>query len=96
MPLSKWTDLTVRGKLLHDIIDTIIYLMLQKKLTRPGISMSELFGKCQSLMCRRSNGQVHVETPNKQVRQYYKYLGMKIPAHIKLDSYLKQIYDPKM
>lgn len=96
LPLSKWTDLTVRGKLLHDIIDTIIYLMLQKKLTKPGISMSELFGKCQSLMCRRSNGQVHVETPNKQVRQYYKYLGMKIPAHIKLDSYLKQIYDPKM
>lgn len=96
LPLSKWTDLTVRGKLLHDIIDTIIYLMLQKKLTKPGISMSELLGKCQSLMCRKSNGQVHVETPNKQVRQYYKYLDMKIPAHIKLDSYLRQIYDPKM
>ena len=96
LPLSKWTDLTVRGKLLHDIIDTIVYLMLQKNLTKPGISMSELLGKCQSLMCRRSNGQIYVETPNKQVKQYYKSLGMNIPAHIKLTSYLGRIYDSKM
>lgn len=96
LPLSKWTDLTVRGKLLHDIIDTIIYLMLQKRLTKPGISMSELFGKCQSLMCRKSKGKIYVETPNKQVKQYYKSLGMNIPAHIKLASYIGQIYDSKM
>lgn len=96
LPLSKWTDLTVRGKILHDIIDTIIFLMLQKKLKKPGISISELLGKTQSLMCRKSKGQIHVETPNKQVRQYYSYLGMKAPAHIKLTSYTERIYGPKM
>lgn len=96
LPLSKWTDLTVRGKLLHDVIDTTIYLMLQKQIAPTGISMSELFGKCQSLMCRSHNGQVHVETPNKQVKQYYKYLDMRVPAHIKMDTYMKAIYDPNM
>lgn len=96
LPLSKWSDLTVRGKLLHDVIDTTIYLMLQKQIAQTGISMSELFGKCQSLMCRSHNGQVHVETPNKQVKQYYKFLDLSVPAHIKLDAYMKTIYSPKM
>lgn len=96
LPLSKWSDLTVRGKLLHDVIDTTIYLMLQKQIAPTGISMSELFGKCQSLMCRSHNGQVHVETPNKQVKQYYKFLDLSVPAHIKLDAYMKTIYSPKM
>ena len=96
LPLSKWTDLTVRGKLLHDVIDTTIYLMLQKQIAPTGISMSELFGKCQSLMCRSHNGQVHVETPNKQVKQYYKYLDLRVPAHIKMDAYMNMIYGPKM
>lgn len=96
LPLSKWTDLTVRGKLLHDVIDTTIYLMLQKRLATTGISMSELLGKCQSLMCRRHNDQVHVETPNKQVKQYYNHLDLRVPAHIKMDTYMKMIYGPEM
>lgn len=96
LPLSKWTDLTVRGKILHDIIDTTIYLMLQKKVMPTGISMTELFGKCQSLMCHNSQGQIHVETPNKQVKQYYKYLDIRVPAHIRMDSFMKDIYEPKM
>ena len=96
LPLSKWTDLTVRGKILHDIIDTTIYLMLQKKIMPTGISMTELFGKCQSLMCCNSRGQIHVETPNKQVKQYYKYLDIRVPAHIRMDSFMKDIYESKM
>ena len=70
--------------------------MLQKQIAPTGISMSELFGKCQSLMCRSHNGQVHVETPNKQVKKYYKYLDIRVPAHIKMDTYMKAIYDPNM
>lgn len=88
LPLSKWTDTTVRGKILHDIIDTIIVLQMRKDLRQTGYSTTEIIGCTQSLMCRRNNvGQVTVETPNKQVKSYYKLLGINIPAHIKVDNY---------
>lgn len=71
LPLSKWSDTTVRGKILHDIIDTIVLLSFRKHLTKTGYSSSEVFGRCQSLMCfRNGNGLVTVETPCKQVKNY--------------------------
>lgn len=85
LPLSKWTDTTIRGKILHDTIDTIVLLTLRKTMKGSGISMSEIFGRTQSLMCtKKSSGIVTIETPNKQVKAYYKLLGLSIPAHIKL------------
>ena len=92
LPLSKWTDTTVRGKILHDIIDTTALLMLRKNLCQSGLSTSEIFGRCQSLMCcRRKDGTITVETPNKQVKEYYKLLGFSVPAHVKEHMYRKEI-----
>ena len=92
LPLSKWTDQTVRGKILHDIINTIALLLFRKKLKQSGRSSSEIFGKCQSLMCYRNNkGMVTVETPNKQVKEYYHLFGLDVPAHVDLKSYIKDI-----
>ncbi|MBQ9327360.1 MAG: hypothetical protein IJ225_02340 [Solobacterium sp.] len=88
LPLSKWSDQTVRGKLLNDMICTIIYLQMRKKLTKIGISMTKLIGKTQSLMCmKKSDGLILVETPNKQVRQFYKDLGIEIPGSFKLSRF---------
>ena len=85
LPLSKWTDTTIRGKILHDTIDTIVLLSLCKAMKESGVSTSEIFGRTQSLMCaRKNNGMVTVETPNKQVKEYYKLLGLQIPAHVNL------------
>lgn len=85
LPLSKWTDTTIRGKLLHDTIDTIVLLFIRKAMKESGVSTSEIFGRTQSLMCaRKNNGIVTVETPNKQVKEYYKLLGLQIPAHVNL------------
>ena len=92
LPLSKWSDTTVRGKILHDIIDTIVLLSFRKHLMKTGYSSSEVFGRCQSLMCfRNGNGLVTVETPCKQVKNYYALLGATLPAHLKLADYGKQI-----
>lgn len=92
LPLSKWNDDTVRGKILHDIINTIGLLMLRKKLKKSGYSTSEIFGRCQSLMChRRTNGDVLIETPNKQVKDYYKLLDINVPARVKLNQYIENI-----
>ena len=90
LPLSKWTDQTVRGKILSDMICTIIYLQMRKRLTKIGVSMTKLIGKTQSLMCtKKADGHIIVESPNKQVRQFYKDLDITIPSSIKLDEFRK-------
>ena len=92
LPLSKWTDTTVRGKILHDVIDTIALLLFRKTMKPSGLSTSEIFGRCQSLMyTNNKRGNVTVETPNKQVKHYYKLSGIKIPAHVKVETYRKSI-----
>ena len=97
LPLSKWTDQTVRGKILHDIINTVCLLGLRKQVITSGRSVSEIIGKCQALMCyRSSNGIVTVETPSKQVKEYYKLLHMDVPAHVDLSKYIPAIMKPKM
>jgi hypothetical protein len=97
LPLSKWTEETVRGKILHDIVDTIILLQLRKEIASSGISISELAGKTQSLMCSRDrHGLVSVQTPNKKAREYYKLLGMDVPAHVKIDNFKRKILHLKM
>lgn len=63
-PLLKCTDQTVRGKILHVTINTIVLLNMRKQFLDSG-SINEISGKTQSLMCRRDNhGLVYVETPN--------------------------------
>ena len=92
LPISKWTDETVRGKILHDIMDTIVLLLLRKKMNSSGISTSELYGKTQSLMCfRNHSGMVTVETPSRQVKDYYKIIGTEVPAHVKVDDFRKDV-----
>ena len=97
LPLSKWTDLTVRGKILADIIDTVALLFLQKKLANNTASTTSIFGKTQSLMCfRNASGIVTVETPNKQVKEYYSLLGINVPAHVKLLTFTKEVMQPEV
>lgn len=92
LPLNKWTDTTIRGKILHDTIDTIVLLSLRKEVKGSGISTSEIFGRTQSLMCsKKSTGIVTTETPNKQVKEYYNLLGLSIPAHVKLKSFTRSV-----
>jgi len=86
LPLSKWTDTTVRGKILHDIINTTALLLLHGSMRQSGLSTSEIIGRCQSLMCyRKKDGTITVETPSKQVKAYYKLFDLNVPAHVKED-----------
>ena len=95
MPISKWTDLTVRGKILADIIDTIVLLLFRKKLKDTSYATTAVFGKTQSLMCfRNGSGIVTVETPSKQVKQFYTILGTKVPSHVKLQEFISGVMPP--
>ncbi len=93
LPLSKWTDVTVRGKILHDIMNTIVLLMLRKSISDTGYSTTEMFGKAQSLMCCRNTatGLITVETPNTYVKKYYRMLGIEVPAHVNVADFMKQV-----
>ena len=97
LPLSKWSDQTVRGKILNDIISTIVLLEFRKAVNEGGYSTSEIIGTTQSLMCfRNRDGMVTVETPGKKVRQYYKLAGIDIPAHVDTAQFIKNIFNIKM
>ena len=88
LPLSKWTRETIEGKLLNDIISTIVYLKIRKALSGTGLSMSKLFGRASSLMCtRKKDGTVIVEEANRQVKEIFKAAGIKIPSSMNLEEF---------
>ena len=88
LPLSKWSDLTVRGKILSDIVATIALLQLRKLLAKSGISTCKLFGRTQSLMCtKKRDGTVIVEVANKQAREFYQTLKVKVPSSVDLSEF---------
>lgn len=92
LPLSKWTVDTVRGKILGDIMNTIIFLSIRKALDDSGLSVSEIIGRTQSLMCfRNKHGEILVETPNKKVKAYYKLMGETVPASLKISDFRKRV-----
>lgn len=92
LPQSKWNTKTVLGKILNDIISTIIYLQLQKHLPQLNVSIPKLIGKTQSLMCmKKQDGTIMVETPNKSVRLFYEDMGVKVPSSIDIQNFKNNI-----
>lgn len=92
LPLKKWTDETVRGKILQDIINTIVLLQMRKEYVQSGISINEIAGKPQSLMCNKNqNGLVNVETANKKTKEYYQLRGIDIPSNVRVDSFKHKV-----
>ncbi len=95
LPLSKWTDVTVRGKILHDIINEIIFLELRRSMETTGISMNRLFGKTQSLMCFKNKDNIAIiEVPNKTVKQFYKLLDIEVPNRVDIQKHSELLLAP--
>ena len=93
LPLRKWTDPTVRGKLLTDVIDSIIRQTAHELGKGIIYSMSSMIGRTQSLMCcmDSSDNTVYIDTPNKQVKEYYSGYGVLIPKQLSLTDYVARI-----
>lgn len=67
LSLSKWTNQTVRRKILYNIINTIILLTIRKFTLSTGSSVSSIIARAQSLMCCKTHdGYVNIETPSWQ------------------------------
>ena len=93
LPLCKWNTTTISGKILLDVIDLIIYLMLRKRLSGTSTAITDMLGNAQSLMCHSdANGNIKIETPNKQLKEAAKKIGASIPAYMKLSNLKKMAY----
>lgn len=94
LPLSKWTDQTVKGKILSDIISLIVYTGIRQKIAPTGESMTTVFGRATSLMCfTDKNGTTHIETPNKQIKDYAKAMELTIPGTLKTSSLVSELLE---
>jgi len=43
------------------------------------------------MCCRRKDGTITVETPSKKVKEYYKIFSCNVPAHVKEESFRKEL-----
>lgn len=84
LPLSKWTAEAVRGKILLDIINTIIVLQLRKVIDKEGYSIPEIFGRAQSLMCSSDGKNLFIEMPNKKTKEFFELFHYPIPSYLSL------------
>ena len=68
------------------------FVLVSNREMSPKEMLSEIFGRCQSLMCHRQpNGDILIENPNKQVKDYYNLLDIKVPASINNTKYIDNL-----
>lgn len=93
LPLAKWTDTAIRGKILHDAVCTVALLQVRGAISSAGRawSPSDLWGKTSSLMCFRKGGDLIVETASKRVRERFEGLGFKVPAKVDVEGFRRDV-----
>ncbi len=88
LPLCKWSDVTVKGKILCDVIAHICYSELRSCAAKAGMSVPEMLGVGQGVSClRKDNGFVVVDQPNRQAKAAYAACGLAIPSNFSLEDY---------
>ena len=92
LPLGKWNRETVYGKVLNDIISSIVLIKAKKEINSKGKASTKLISKTQALMCtRKRNGDIRVDEPNKQVRELYEKMNIAVPSNVKVESFMKNV-----
>ena len=89
LPLCEWNELTIKGKILCDTICHIIFAKLREHVRNRPISVNEMLGNGQGLVClRRSDGIVVVDSPTKQARESFAACDLDIPTSFVLEDYI--------
>ncbi len=88
LPLCKWSDVTVKGKILCDVIAHICYSKLRSYASKADMSVPEMLGVGQGISClRKDNGFVVVDQPNRQAKAAYAACGLTVPSNFSLEEY---------
>lgn len=92
LPLRKWSAVTVKGKILQDMIDTIAVLLQRKsRIRNKELSETAIIGKLQSLICRCGSENISVDRPNRQVKSIFAGSGYKLPLTMSVSSVRKNL-----
>lgn len=79
------------GKMLTDMISTIVYLSTKKDLLSTELALTEVPMITQSLMCvPGKDGMVRVDSPNAQAKRVYKVFGIKLPNQFSLEDLIAE------
>ncbi len=91
LPLKKWNAKRVYGKMLADMISTIVYLSMRKDLLSTDLALTEVPTITQSLMCAvGKDGTVRIDPPNAQVKKVYRSFGIKLPNQFPLKGFIAE------
>lgn len=108
LPLCKWSDRSVRGKILSDMISTILYTLFRKEMSKAKcrysegekkggrkpkdllplnqITVSEVLSGCSMLMCMKDGDTIYIDTPMKEVKEYFGFFGITIKGSMTMDE----------
>lgn len=88
LPLCKWSEVTVKGKILSDIMVHICYSELRACASKANMSVPEMLGVGQGVSClRKDNGFIVVDQPNRQAKAAYAACGLSVPSNFSLENY---------
>ena len=93
LPIAKWTETAMRGKVPRDVIRTVATPRVRKAVADAGRCRppTDLWGKSSSPVCLGNGPALVPGTPNRQCRQRFEGLGFKVPAKVDVASYRRDV-----
>ena len=93
LPIAKWTETAMRGKVPRDVICTVATPRARKAVADAGRcwSPADLWGKSSSPVCLGNGPALVSGTPNRQCRQRFEGLGPEVPAKVDVASYRRDV-----
>ena len=92
LPLAKWTDTTVRGKLLSDMIATPIYLQSRLQVNRAKKSMTSAIGALEASICLvNKDKNIRIDYPTKKVKDLQAVIDLSTGNNLGLVEYFESM-----
>lgn len=92
MSAEKWLPITLKGKMLSDIIVTTLYEAFRKEIAATGLSMFNALTLMNGLDCTKvSEDMAEVSVPNIDVKELYGAVGFGIPTCFDMKAFRREL-----
>ena len=92
MTAEKWLPITLKGKMLNDIIVTTLYEAFRKEIAATGLNMFNALTLMKGLDCTRvSEDMAEVSVPNIDVKELYGAVGFGIPTCFDMKAFRREL-----
>ncbi len=94
MPCRLWSIERIKGKVLCDVISTILFLDIRRGANILGITMPRFLRVLSALEASldSENRMLVVATPDRQLRGIFESANILVPAHLGMDDFKKVIH----